>query len=124
MIMENTKMTNAKALDYVLENVELPEEVREKIQNIYNSTIKKSTNRKPSKTSQENKAYAELVYQILVDEEPMTISEIMKSSDTLSQLSNQKVTAVVRMMIADGTVTKIVDGKKSTFTLTNIPTKE
>jgi hypothetical protein len=28
------------------------------------------------------------------------------------------------MMIADGTVTKIVDGKKSTFTLTDIPTEE
>lgn len=117
-------MTNAKALEYVLENVELPEEVKEKIQNIYNSTVKKSTNRKPSKTSQENKAYAELVYQVLVDEKPMTISEIMKSNETLSQLSNQKVTAVVRMMIADGTVTKIVDGKKSTFTLADIPTEE
>ena len=122
--MENTKMTNAKALNYVLENVELPEEVREKIQNIYNSTVKKSTNRKPSKTSEENKAYAELVYQVLTDKDPMTISEIMKSNETLNQLSNQKVTAVVRMMIADGTVTKIVEGKKSTFTLADIPTEE
>jgi len=117
--MMNEKMTNAKALNYVLNNVELPEEVREKIQNIYNSTVKKSTNRKPSKASQENKAYAELVYQVLTDRDPMTISEIMKSNKTLDQLSNQKVTAVVRMMIADGTVTKIVEGKKSTFTLTD-----
>lgn len=122
--MMNEKMTNAKALNYVLKNVELPEEIREKIQNIYNSTVKKSTNRKPSKASQENKAYAELVYQVLTDRDPMTISEIMKSSDTLSQLSNQKVTAVVRMMIADGTVTKIVEGKKSTFTLTDAPVED
>lgn len=124
MIMMNEKMTNAKALEYVLENVELPEEVREKIQNIYNSTVKKSTNRKPSKASQENKAYAELVYQVLADKEPMTISEIMKADETLGQLSNQKVTAIVRMMIADGTATKIVDGKKSTFTLADVPTEE
>lgn len=122
--MMNEKMTNAKALNYVLENVELPKEVREKIQNIYISTIKKTANRKPSKASQENKAYAELVYQVLVNKKPMTISEIMKSNETLSQLSNQKVTAVVRMMIADGTVTKIVDGKKSTFTLVDVPIEE
>lgn len=116
--MENTKMTNAKALDYVLTNVELPEDVREKIQNIYNSTVKKSTNRKPSKASQENKALAETVAKVLSEaDSPLTITEILKSDETFADLSNQKMTAVVRMMIADGTVTKIVEGKKSTFKL-------
>ena len=118
--MENTKMTNAKALDFVLTNVELPEEVREKIQNIYNSTVKKSTNRKPSKASQENKVLAETVAKVLSKaENPLTISEILKADESFSDLSNQKMTAVVRMMIAEGNVTKIVEGKKSTFTLAN-----
>lgn len=116
--MENTKMTNAKALEYVLTNAELPEDVREKIQNIYNSTVKKSTNRKPSKASQENKVLAETVAKVLSEaENPLTITEILKSDETFADLSNQKMTAVVRMMIADGTVTKVVEGKKSTFML-------
>ena len=116
--MENTKMTNAKALEFVLTNVELPEEVREKIQNIHNSTVKKSTNRKPSKASQENKVFAETVAKVLSEsEKPLTITEILKSDETFADLSNQKMTAVVRMMIAEGTVTKVVEGKKSTFML-------
>jgi hypothetical protein len=74
--MTTTKMTNAKALAFVLENYALPEEVREKIANIYNSTIKKSTNRKPSKTQEQNVVYAEIVADKVWDwaREPIEIS--------------------------------------------------
>ena len=43
--MKNTeKMTNAKALQFVLDNVDgLPSDVREKIENIHASYMKKST---------------------------------------------------------------------------------
>lgn len=115
--MTNTKMTNAKALEYVLNEVELPEDVKEKIQNIYNSTVKKSTNRKPSKAQEQNVVYAEMVKEVLADGKARTISEILKARDEFADLSNQKMTAVVRMMIANGEVTKVVDGKKSTFVL-------
>lgn len=112
------KMTNAVALNFVLENfAEMPDDVREKIQNIYNSTIKKSSSKKPSKNAEENKAFGEIIKGILADKEPMTITEIQNSNEDLKALSNQKVTAVVRMLIKAEEVVKIVDGKKSRFTL-------
>lgn len=115
--MTTTKITNAKALEFVLNEVELPEEIREKIQNIYNSTVKKSTNRKPSKAQEQNIVFAEMVKEVLADGKARTISEILKERDEFADLSNQKMTAVVRMMIANGEVTKVVDSKKSTFVL-------
>jgi len=115
--MTNTKMTNAKALEYVLNEVVLPEEVKEKIQNIYNSTVKKSTNRKPSKAQEQNVVYAKMVQEVLEDGKARTISEILKERDEFADLSNQKMTAIVRMMIADDVVIKVVEGKKSTFIL-------
>ena len=117
--MTNTeKMTNAKALAFVLENFELPADVKEKIQNIYNSTTKKSASKKPSKNAEENKALGVIVTDILANaSEPMTITDMQNASAELKALSNQKVTAVVRMLIKSGEVVKIVDGKKSRFTL-------
>jgi hypothetical protein len=56
-----------------------------------------------------------MVKEVLADGKARTISEILKTKDEFADLSNQKMTAVVRMMIANGVVTKIVEGKKSTF---------
>lgn len=114
------KMTNAMALAHVLENCELPADVREKIQNIYNSTVKKSANKKPSKTQEANLALAEIIKEVLADKDPMTVTEIQNTDERLStanDISNQKVTAVIRGMIERKEVVKIVDGKKSKFTL-------
>ena len=115
------KMTNAVALNYVLENCELPTEVREKIQNIYNSTTKKSASKKPSKTAEQNKALGEIVKEVLgKSAEPMTVTDIQNAEPRLStanEISNQKVTAVIRMLIAEKEVIKVVEGKKSKFTL-------
>jgi hypothetical protein len=47
----------------------------------------------------------------------MTITDMQNASAELKALSNQKVTAVVRMLIKSGEVVKIVDGKKSRFAL-------
>ena len=48
----------------------------------------------------------------------VTISELIKESDSLGQYSNQKLSALLKQMVEnDKTVTKIIDKKKSLFTI-------
>lgn len=48
----------------------------------------------------------------------VTISELIKESESLGQYSNQKLSALLKQMVEnDKTVTKIVDKKKSLFAI-------
>lgn len=116
--MENTKMTNLVAMDYVIENfgADMPKEVLEKVTNMRNSLVKKSANRKPTATQIANEGLKDRILEVLLSNDtPMTITEIMKSSAEFDGLSNQKVTSLVTQLKNSGMVEKIVDGKKSTF---------
>ena len=113
------KMTNVKALVYVLENTEVPADVREKIEAMKASFEKKSANRKPTKSQAENDGYKATILEILGGaEKPMTVTEIQKVNDELGALSNQKVSAILRLMVEnDKTVVKTIEKKKSYFGL-------
>ena len=45
----------------------------------------------------------------------VTISELLKESEELGQYSNQKLSALLKQMVESGTVTRIVDKKKTMF---------
>ena len=77
---------------------------------------KKSANRKPSKTAEANAELATVIEGVLTSE-GATVSEIMAKDATLAGLSNQKVSVVLRLMVADGKVVKTTDKKKSLFAL-------
>lgn len=114
------KMTNKKAINYVIDTfgANIPEDVMEKLVNMRASLDKKSANRKPSKTQEENKAYAKKVTEILgASDKAMTISEILKADEEFSDLSNQKMTAIVRGMVNEGIVVKSTENRKSVFAL-------
>ena len=44
-----------------------------------------------------------------------TVTELIKEIPECAELTNQRVSALLRQMIADGTVTKTVDKRKSYF---------
>ena len=77
---------------------------------------KKSANKKATKTQEENVGLMEVVKGVLTTE-GQTVTEIMAKDATLASLSNQKVSALLRLMIAEGTVVKTVDKKKALFSL-------
>ena len=77
---------------------------------------KKSASKKPSKEQEANEALKEVVLNVLTAE-GATVTDIMAKDEALKGLSNQKVSALLRMLVADGKVTKDVDGKKSVFRL-------
>jgi hypothetical protein len=85
---------------------------------------RKAMNRKAGndKKSQENSAIAEIILGELARIGKTTITDLMKKSQVLSDyvtedgktLSNQKITAVLKPYIADGTVVRTME-KKSTY---------
>ena len=77
---------------------------------------KKSANKKPTKTQEENENLKVVILDSLTNE-GMTVTELQAKSEVLSGLSNQRVSALLRQLVADGKVVKNVDKKKSYFSL-------
>jgi hypothetical protein len=111
------KITNVKALEYVIENFEadLPADVFEKLGKIKASFEKKSENRKATATQTENIGFKENILAVLADGGSYTVTEIQGKDTALGALSNQRVSALLRQLIDDGKVEKTVDKKKSYF---------
>lgn len=97
--MTNEKMTNSKALAFILENYDLPTEVSEKIVNIKASIDKKASNKssKPSAKQIENANLSNVIYETILGLEPMTVTDIIKTVPELAGLSTQRV----RPMLSD-----------------------
>ena len=134
--MANTKMTQVSALEIAVEVIEniidgtpvnpatfnLPE-VAEKLSGMAEKLAeKRSTPSKADKEkSAEHKAIADEIILVLSTEETvtngMTVSEMQKASDKLAEYSNQKISAILRKMVDNGTIVKTVDKKKSYFSI-------
>ena len=77
---------------------------------------RKSANRK-TKVNEADEVLKGAVTEVLGNGEKMTVTAIMRADERLGQVSNQKVSAILRKLIADGVVTKEKDKKTSLFFL-------
>lgn len=77
---------------------------------------KKAGSKKPTKTQAENVALKDIILSVMSDE-GMTVTEIQLKDNVLGDLSNQKVSALIRQLVDEGKVVKTVDKKKSFFSL-------
>jgi DNA-binding HxlR family transcriptional regulator len=109
------KITNVKALAYVLANAELPADVREKVEKMKAQFEKKnSAEKKPTATQVANEGIKTVILDTLADKS-MTITEIQKANSELAELSNQKISALLKQMIADGSVKREEIKRKAYF---------
>ena len=134
--MANTKMTQVSALELAVEVItnvmnsvdtdiassELSEAITKLSGMAEKIAEKRSTPSKADKEkSAEHKAIADEIMLVLSTEETvvngMTVSEMQKASETLAGYSNQKISAILRKMIDNGTIVKTIDKKKSYFSL-------
>ena len=112
------KMTNVKALSYILTSCDLPEDVKSKVEAMKASYEKKaSAERKPTPTQTENAGYKASILAVLADGNQYTISDLMKAVPELADLSNQRVSAIVRQLTLTGEVQRIEDKRKAYFKL-------
>jgi len=79
---------------------------------------KKSASKKPSKKNEENEVLKTKIVEVLgTFENGATVSEILATGGDFNGMSNQKISALVRQLVLDGTVVKTTDKKKSIFSV-------
>lgn len=114
--MKNSdKMTNAKALQFVLDNMDgLPSDVREKIENIHASYMKKSSSAKPTKAQLEMQENMEMVLDLMELNKLYQCKDIVKLADLSS---TQRASAIMNKLVAQGVVKKLTEKGNSYFQL-------
>lgn len=75
---------------------------------------RKSSNKKATKTQVENEGFKDIILSVLSDE-GATVTEIQGKDETLANLTNQRVSALLRQLVNGGKAIKVVEGKKSLF---------
>ena len=122
IFMANTKMTYATALEMVLaiDEVKANDELAEKLIALKESVSKKSTSKsnKPNAKQKANEDIKEKIMKILFAEPTrlFTISEICKAYID-EELSNQKVSSLVRQLVAEDKVKRTEDKRKAYFSI-------
>ena len=111
------KMTNVKAINYVLENCNVPSDVAEKLAKMKDQFVKKnSAERKPTANQVENAGLKTAILDFLAENKgAYTVTDLMKSVSALADLSNQRVSALGRQLVEDGSVVRTEEKRKAYF---------
>ena len=110
------KMTYVKALEIAMKTVEDNKEVYEKLEALKESISKKnSAERKPTATQKANEEYKKAILSFMEVGKKYTISELMKSVVEIADLSNQRVSALVRQLKESGLVERTEEKRKAYF---------
>ena len=110
------KMTNVKALAYVLEMAELPADVREKVEKMKAQFEKKnSAEKKPTATQKANEDLKAKILEGMVEGKDCSITDLIKSIEVLNDLTNQKVSALIGQMVKSGSVIRTEEKRKAYF---------
>ena len=79
---------------------------------------KRSSTKSPTKTQKENEVLMDTIEEALrAIAEKTTVTNLITATESLSNLSNQKVSAMLRKMVEAGRVVKTTEGKKTYFSL-------
>ena len=78
---------------------------------------KNSAEKKPTKTQVENAGIKEAILDYMVEGTRYTVTEIIKGCDECHDLTNQKVSAILRQMVNETVIIKVEDKRKSYFEL-------
>jgi hypothetical protein len=110
---KRTHFTNLLKLSEVQANPELVEFINHELELL---TKKNATEKKPTATQVANEATKEAILDALTENGGlMSITDIQKSSAELGELSNQKISALLRQLILESKVTKVEDKRKVYF---------
>ena len=109
------KMTNVKALNYVLANCELTDEVREKVEKMKAQFEKKnSAEKKPTANQVANQAIVEGFLAEMETGKLYTITDMIKCLPSCADLTNQKVSALIKPLLGIS-IERVEDKRKAFF---------
>ena len=87
--------------------------------------LNKKTSTKSTKVNEEQVALMEKIVNALNEiDRSVTISELQKENAEMAEYSNQKLSAMLKKLVDNKQVTKMVDKKKSYFTTAETPEVE
>lgn len=119
--MENKRMTKKEYFAQLMEvvvnagvdnEVELVNFITHEVE-----LLSKKSNVK-TKAQKENEALVEVIYQALVEvAHPVTVTELQGVNAEVGEMSNQKVSALLKKLVDAQRVNKVVDKKKSYFSV-------
>lgn len=112
------KMTVKNSIQYVLDNCEIPADVREKLTSHVEALSRKSTSgtRKPTARQTENATLrAEIVDFLANATEGYTCTELAKAIPSLEGMNNQRISALLVPLVKDKVVIKETVKGKSVF---------
>ena len=109
------KITNVKALAYVLAHADLPEDVKAKVENMKAQFEKKnSAEKKPTANQVANDVLKEAILSEMEEGRLYTISEMMKELPSCAEHSNQKLSAIIRQMLGVS-IERVEEKRKAYF---------
>ena len=76
---------------------------------------KNSAEKKPTKTQVENTGIKGAILDYMVEGTRYTVTEIIKGCGECNDLSNQRVSALLRQMVSDGSINRVEDKRKTYF---------
>lgn len=116
--MASTKLTNKSALNYVLDNYDVPTDVATKLKAMIAAIERKSSApKKPTAVQVTNENLKAVIVDFLTvnAENGYTVTDLIKSVEELADLSNQKVSALLRLLKEDGKVVSYSEKRKTYF---------
>lgn len=116
--MENKKMTKRDyftallAVEEVQSNTAMVEFIEHELELL---AKKNSSERKPTANQKENAKLKVAILNGMEANRLYTVTEMIKSIDAIGDLTNQRVSAILRQMATDGTVKRTEEKKRAYF---------
>lgn len=100
----STKITQKMAINYVMDNFELPKEYKEKFEAMLETLEKKSASKKMTTGQKENEVLKGKILENMENGAKYTIGDMIKTFECCVGLSTSKVSALVRHLKISGEV--------------------
>ena len=112
-----TNMTYAQALDIAINTI-TDEEAIDRLSALKAQLEKRSTTKTPTKVQKANEGTMETILRDMAEfGKPVTVTELINGGEGLEDLSNQKISALLKKLVDAGKVIKTIEKKKSYFSL-------
>lgn len=110
------KMTKADYFRQIMANYSLSEDEKAFIEHELELLAKKnSAEKKPTAVQVANEGIKDAILEAMEDGKKYTITDLMKCVDACAELSNQRVSALVRQLVTDGSVERSEEKRKAYF---------
>ena len=109
------KMTKRDYFNAILAKYPLTEDEKKFVQNELDLLAKKNASKKPTATQVANEGIKTAILDNLDKGAKYTITDIMKLVPKCADLTNQKVSAIVKQMVEDGSMVRVEEKRKAYF---------